>query len=234
MMGLGDESGGLRKTPLAVIVHERLPAKDIGKLLYLRAFPLIVVFLLGCVPGDSEERDLLDKEMLMNDIKVGEVVLFKRISSFKDGEVCVLYPYQDSVTPNSHIDADEINKYLTTINYQGRESQWSVVFVKNAQLKQVKIYTIRRSRKMDIANVMQGSSSPLHAPDGPVYDPSSPPVEGGGAGRVRSAKPMIDKPPWESVSGVFEPVSYCADVNQAAFFKYQFRGRNYLVFGRIK
>ncbi len=35
MMGLGDESGGLRKSPLAVIVHERLPAKDIGKLLYL-------------------------------------------------------------------------------------------------------------------------------------------------------------------------------------------------------
>ena len=65
----------------------------------------------------------------MNEMKVGEVIPFGRISNFKEGKVCVLYLYQFDVSPKNYAGADDINKYLETIKSWDREGLWSVAFV---------------------------------------------------------------------------------------------------------
>jgi len=227
---------GLKVVDLVGGAHPAwLPMKNIRKLLDCRIFLLLFfTFLYGCVQNGSGESELLNKEVLMSEMKVGEVMPFGRISNFREGKICILYPYQFDVSPKNYAGEDDINKYLETIKAGDREGLWSVVFVHD---EQVKIRTLRVGQ-IDIARVPPGASSPLQAPDGPIYDPSNPPVEGGGGAKNfnggSASEPGSDQPPWIDVSNTFEPMSYCADVNRAAFFKYQFRGRNYLVFGRIK
>lgn len=127
--------------------YASLPMKEISNLYCSKIYLLLsIVVLCGCVSRNSGEGVLIDRDVLMTRMSVGEIIPFKRISEFNEGYICILYPYQSAVSLE-YPKANEINAYIKTVNIKVDESHWSVVFFSDTQ---VLVDTLRRSKQLDI------------------------------------------------------------------------------------
>lgn len=100
--------------------------------------------MLGC---ESRERQkMMSESVLREKIKVGDVARVGDILKKSNGTVCVLYPYQLSVSESVPHSA-QINAHLKATNYVADESHWSLVFIENDTIT---VSTFKRSEKLDI------------------------------------------------------------------------------------
>ncbi len=128
----------------------RVPAAVFGFLLCLS--------MSGC---DSKyERQIINQ--LQNELKVGQIIPLSSVLNIADGDVCLLYPYQDDVAREAP-QSTRINAYLEASDYKGGEGHWAFVV---AEPEKMQLLKFRLSRKLDVTSYAIQQKNKTQLPPG--------------------------------------------------------------------
>ncbi len=106
-------------------------------------FSMLLVSVSGCDSNDYGQ--LIEKNQLQNELKVGQALRLNRLLKTSDGVICILYPYQEYVAQKAPQSA-RINAYLKASGYVADESHWAFVVVES---EKVHLSKFKRSGKLD-------------------------------------------------------------------------------------
>lgn len=135
-------------------------------LVYVGVCWLFFAPIAGC--ESSERQQMITESILREKIRIGEVTRLSDLLKKPTGTLCVLYPYQPSVSASTPHSA-RINAYLKATNYVADESHWSLVFIEDDTIT---VSTFKRSEKLDILATHE--VQPTHRKNMPQgFDPAN-------------------------------------------------------------
>lgn len=121
-----------------------MPIFELRKNILLSICSLMLINGVGCHSGD--EAQVLNQEIIEDNLGIGEILSLSALSSHGNEVVCILYPYQQSISdilPQSN----EINSYLRSSGYVADESRWALVM---ASKNSIELLFFNRTRRADI------------------------------------------------------------------------------------
>ncbi|MFO1257779.1 MAG: hypothetical protein U1E78_05135 [Gammaproteobacteria bacterium] len=113
------------------------------RIFYITALMISGLILINCQSGENEQ--FIEKSKLQN-VEVDHVIKLSDLLEKKNGTLCVLYPYQETLSIEVPF-SKKINSYLENIKYFSDEDRWSLIYLDQDKIS---ISTFKRSQKLDI------------------------------------------------------------------------------------
>ncbi len=98
----------------------------------------------GCAAKQGGQ--MIEQDYLQRYLEVGQVLKLSSLEKMPDGHLCVLYPYQQSISEGVPY-STRINAYLKSTGYVANESHWAFIIV---MPKEISLSKFKRSKKLDI------------------------------------------------------------------------------------
>lgn len=123
-------------------------------------FGFLIVIQMSC---SRQEQPLISNEKLLQEkIKIGSVVKIRDLFDIDAESICVLNPYQETVSTKNEA-SNKINSYLRATEYKGNEAHWSLVSLKGEVSR---VFIFRRTGLVDLASSGLSGLAEIELPTG--------------------------------------------------------------------